>query len=1018
MGNTSSRSIRAYAGELDEDAPSRILGHSDFAKLRPSEDSLDWRGLSACPNRSRENILPLLPSFVKISWSLKFEIFSPNYRGWITEAAILFSNMADENFSDVASTSEGTSGSLESTVELNVKTLDSQIYTFRVNRNMPVPLFKEKIADTIGVPVGQQRLIFRGKVLKDDHLLSEYPMEDGHTLHLVARQPAQTQPSPGTGFGETNGNSDTRGNDANAGAPRNRVGQVSHSVVLGTFNLGEQGDGVVPDITRIIGSVLNSIGLGNQTATAGTSNLEPSLPPSVGVGTEGTNTMGARSQTGNQVPFVQTSSNHSFPSPPQLLHFPMTGGPLPGPSFRVPIPDSLNTLCEFMNRMDQALSLNGNQPNLSPTFVGDQLRVELPSDARGLPTPEALAVVAQRASQLLSGHAASALSQIARRLEGEGASADPAIRSQIQTQSAQVGLAMQHLGALLLELGRTILTLRMGQSPAESVVNAGPAVYISPSGPNPIMVQPFPFQTSSLFAGPATFANQGTLGTFVPGDAPRNVNIHIHAGAALASGASSVGTRASTVEGSQGERSNGSGSGDSGPARVPPVRNVIAAAVPSRSSAEAAGQSEASAIEGTCSGSGTGDNAGDRQQECMVADGALQASVSGRDCISEGEGRPIKAEKIDDYQPQRECHQSSYKDDRNGGLIAKEAPVTSSAGASSCCPIGESTVPCKSELVSENVTGSSQIHDPAEVAGPIPLGLGLGGLRPKRRSRMVNSQGKDAGGTSSAPLNQNQETVARGQQVLQSLLSRGSNANRSGTSGPSVGHVPSVLGQIMESMPLEGQGSNGQVDATGVMSQVLNSPALNGLLAGVSEQAGIGSPGVLRNMLEQFTQNPAMRNTLNQVAQQVESQDIGNIFSGLGTGQGGGLDFSRMLQQMMPIVSQALTRSSTQPESLRAVNPEQKLQCNERRSSGDGRSNDGSSEIDLQQIAWRIEHGEPPTNVFHSVVENAVQVYSNGNGCEDLVEELCSNSDLANEFMEMLQRSINQRLKSDSGSAD
>ncbi|KAL6965465.1 hypothetical protein U1Q18_036517 [Sarracenia purpurea var. burkii] len=53
----------------------------------------------------------------------------------------------------------------------------------------------------------------------------------------------------------------------------------------------------------------------------------------------------------------------------------------------------------------------------------------------------------------------------------------------------QVGLAMQHLGALLLKLGRTILTLRMGQSPAESYVNAGPAVYISPSGPNPIMVQ-------------------------------------------------------------------------------------------------------------------------------------------------------------------------------------------------------------------------------------------------------------------------------------------------------------------------------------------------------------------------------------------------------------------------------------------------------------------------------------------------------------------------------------------------
>lgn len=39
---------------------------------------------------------------------------------------------------------------------------------------MPVSLFKERISTDVGVPVGQQRLIFRGKVLKDDHLLSDY----------------------------------------------------------------------------------------------------------------------------------------------------------------------------------------------------------------------------------------------------------------------------------------------------------------------------------------------------------------------------------------------------------------------------------------------------------------------------------------------------------------------------------------------------------------------------------------------------------------------------------------------------------------------------------------------------------------------------------------------------------------------------------------------------------------------------------------------------------------------------
>jgi len=39
---------------------------------------------------------------------------------------------------------------------------------------VPVSAFKEKIANAMDISVGQQRLIFRGKVLKDEHPLSEY----------------------------------------------------------------------------------------------------------------------------------------------------------------------------------------------------------------------------------------------------------------------------------------------------------------------------------------------------------------------------------------------------------------------------------------------------------------------------------------------------------------------------------------------------------------------------------------------------------------------------------------------------------------------------------------------------------------------------------------------------------------------------------------------------------------------------------------------------------------------------
>lgn len=57
------------------------------------------------------------------------------------------------------------------------------------------------------------------------------------------------------------------------------------------------------------------------------------------------------------------------------------------------------------------------------------------------------------------------MQQAASRLNQDGGSTDHAVRGQVQTDSIQLGMAMQHLGALFLELGRTVLTLRMGQSP-------------------------------------------------------------------------------------------------------------------------------------------------------------------------------------------------------------------------------------------------------------------------------------------------------------------------------------------------------------------------------------------------------------------------------------------------------------------------------------------------------------------------------------------------------------------------
>ncbi|KMZ58891.1 hypothetical protein ZOSMA_72G00520, partial [Zostera marina] len=81
----------------------------------------------------------------------------------------------------------------EETIHINIKTLNSNVSTLLVGKKEPVSLLKEKIAKATSVFPEQQCLIFRGRTLKDNHLLSDHFVEDGDTLHLVLRQPAQSE---------------------------------------------------------------------------------------------------------------------------------------------------------------------------------------------------------------------------------------------------------------------------------------------------------------------------------------------------------------------------------------------------------------------------------------------------------------------------------------------------------------------------------------------------------------------------------------------------------------------------------------------------------------------------------------------------------------------------------------------------------------------------------------------------------------------------------------------------------
>ncbi|KAJ6406007.1 hypothetical protein OIU84_013883 [Salix udensis] len=826
--------------------------------------------------------------------------------------------MANECSHEGSGTSHVSGEGSDATIELNIKTLDSQIYSFQVDKNMPVSVFKEKIANEIGIPVSQQRLIFRGRVLKDEHLLSVYQVENGHTLHVVARQPTQPQPSAGTSSGDTMGNNSNQVNDASAGAPRNRIGQVSHSVVLETFNVGDQGEGIVPDLFRVIGAVLNSFGVSGQVATSSIGGMQSSNMPNVtGLASQGSETDGLRGNVGGQSSAGnQTRSGQPFQSAPQVVQVPLSAA-IPVPSLHMPIPDSLNTLSEFITRMERVLAHNGNQPNTSTTSMEDPPRVELPSNARGYPTPEALSIVLRHAARLLSGPATTALSDTAGCLEQDGSSTDPAVRGQIQTETMQVGLAMQHLGALFLELGRTILTLRMGQPPAEPSVNAGPAVYISPSGPNPIMVQPFPLQTNSLFGSSVPPSNPMAFGPVGAGNAPRHVNIHIHAGTSLASVIPIIGTGTSST-GIQGEH----GVTDA----AQPVLGISLSQPPSDS------MSLSSIMSGI--NSQLRQIAGNRQGGNQPASGS-----AGSVAVFHYLGLCQIA-----FDQKAQAHD-------NDPLSLKDTASSSVGISSSSVNIPSSSVNVLSSSVEcPNVETSQKSQDTSQNASSsstksVPLGLGLGSLDRKRRNK-PNSLGSVDSGTTNSHLNRNPDAGISGQQLLQSLASISSSTNRAGANDTPSNPVAPFPGQVME---------------------------------GVSEQTGAGSPNIFRNMLQQLTQNPQIMNTVSQIAQQVLGQEL-------------------PAPQLFPT-----------PES------EPQMRSNEREYIGAENPNDNNIQINLHEVAQRIEQFAAPQDIFQAIVGNAVRLNRNGSNAEDILRELNNNEDLASNYVEMLQRDIQRRLQEDSG---
>ncbi|KAI3665274.1 hypothetical protein L6452_43898 [Arctium lappa] len=84
-------------------------------------------------------------------------------------------------------------------VAVNIRCSSGTKFAVQVSLESSVESFKSVLAQNCDIPAEQQRLIYKGRILKDDQTLKSYGLEEEHTVHLVRGfVPAASNNSAGT----------------------------------------------------------------------------------------------------------------------------------------------------------------------------------------------------------------------------------------------------------------------------------------------------------------------------------------------------------------------------------------------------------------------------------------------------------------------------------------------------------------------------------------------------------------------------------------------------------------------------------------------------------------------------------------------------------------------------------------------------------------------------------------------------------------------------------------------------
>ncbi|CAN8270858.1 unnamed protein product [Cochlearia groenlandica] len=97
---------------------------------------------------------------------------------------------------------DGEGGGGGETVTLNIKYLYGSKFTVETSLDSTVESFKEIVAQSIDVTENQQRLIYKGRILKDHETLLSYGLQANHTIYLCRLSSPQEEPWSPDQFGD------------------------------------------------------------------------------------------------------------------------------------------------------------------------------------------------------------------------------------------------------------------------------------------------------------------------------------------------------------------------------------------------------------------------------------------------------------------------------------------------------------------------------------------------------------------------------------------------------------------------------------------------------------------------------------------------------------------------------------------------------------------------------------------------------------------------------------------------